>query len=58
MRLRETTGDSCDSERLMETHETQRDQLGFMRLTGTHETRETHRDQLGHMRLREANGDT
>ena len=51
MRLRETTGDSL--ERLMETnetHETQRDYLGLMRLM--------QRDYLGLMRLRETTGDS
>ena len=54
MRLRETTGDSWDSARLMETHETQGDYWGIRglmrlrkttvdlgdsgRLLGTHET--------------------
>ena len=57
MRLRETNGDnghSCDAERLLETHETQRDYWRLMRPMVTHKTQ---RDYWILMRLRETNGD-
>ena len=50
MRLRETTADTRDSDRQLDTHETQRDYWILMRL------RETNGDQWELMRLRETTG--
>ena len=50
MRLRETNGDSLDSERIMETNETQRDYWSLMRPIGAHENQG---DQRVLMRLRD-----
>ena len=48
MRLRETSGDSRDSARLMETHENQGDYLGLIRLLILIKTK---RDSLDSARL-------
>ena len=61
MRLWETTGDSLDSARLMETHETQRDYRGLMRLKrllGTHETLKDYCGLKRLMRIVETHGDS